>query len=90
MSNVVERNSRKSLSGEVIGRSGDKTIRVSYSFKSPHAKYLKEVRRKTVVHVHDEGNACQVGDSVEIMEVRPLSKTKRWRVVSVLRKVSAI
>ncbi|MDR1437954.1 MAG: 30S ribosomal protein S17 [Puniceicoccales bacterium] len=86
--NAVEksRRSRKAFTGEVLGRFGDKSIKVAYSFKSPHAKYVKEVRRKTVVYAHDEKNECQVGDYVKIEEVRPMSKLKRWRVVSILQK----
>jgi small subunit ribosomal protein S17 len=77
------------LAGEVTSRSGDKSVKVSYFYKGQHAKYLKEVRRKTVVHAHDENNACVVGDRVLIMETRPLSRMKRWRVVSVIGKVGS-
>jgi small subunit ribosomal protein S17 len=80
----MERKRRKSLQGVVTGRSGDKSIKVVYFYKTPHALYRKEVRRKTVLHVHDEKNECLVGDKVEIMETRPLSKMKRWRVVSIV------
>jgi small subunit ribosomal protein S17 len=86
--NVQQRKTRKSLTGEVVSRSGDKSIKVAYFYKVPHPKYLKEVKRKTVVHAHDEKNECQVGDGVEIAEVRPLSKMKRWRVVSIVRKAA--
>lgn len=78
------RNSRKSLTGFVTNRSGDKTIKVTYSYKVPHPLYKKEIRRKTVVHAHDEKNECGLGDKVEIMETRPLSKLKRWRVTQVI------
>ena len=78
------RNSRKSLIGLVTNRSGDKTIKVTYSYKVPHPLYKKEIRRKTVVHAHDEKNECGLGDKVEIMETRPLSKLKRWRVTQVI------
>ena len=61
------RNSRKSLIGVVTSRSGDKTIKVTYSYKVPHPLYKKEIRRKTVVHAHDEKNECGLGDKVEIM-----------------------
>jgi small subunit ribosomal protein S17 len=77
---------RKLLVGEITGRSGDKTVRVTYFYKGPHPKYAKEMRRKTVVHAHDGENSCAVGDRVKIMETRPLSRLKRWRVVSVVRK----
>ena len=78
------RNSRKSLVGEVTSRSGDKTIKVTYFYKIPHPLYRKEIKRKTVVHAHDEKNERGLGDKVEIMETRPLSKLKRWRVTRVL------
>ena len=68
-----KRNSRKSLIGEVTSRSGDKTIKVTYFYKIPHPLYRKEIKRKTVVHAHDEKNECGLGDKVEIMETRPLS-----------------
>ncbi|ADE54699.1 30S ribosomal protein S17 [Coraliomargarita akajimensis] len=80
----VTRNSRKTLVGEVTSRSGDKTIKVTYFYKIPHPLYRKEIKRKTVVHAHDEKNECGLGDKVEIMETRPLSKLKRWRVTRVL------
>ncbi|MFP4203053.1 MAG: 30S ribosomal protein S17 [Opitutales bacterium] len=59
-------------------------MKVTYLFKIPHPLYRKEIKRKTVVHVHDEANECGLGDKVEIMETRPLSKLKRWRVTRVL------
>ena len=84
------RNSRKSLIGTVTSRSGDKTIKVAYLYKIPHPLYRKEIKRKTVVHVHDETNDCGLGDKVEIMETRPLSKLKRWRVTQVLERAPKI
>ncbi|MGB1126964.1 MAG: 30S ribosomal protein S17 [Opitutales bacterium] len=84
MEAVATRNSRKSLTGTVTSRSGDKTIKVTYFYKIPHPLYKKEIKRKTVVHAHDEKNECGLGDKVEIMETRPLSKLKRWRVTRVL------
>ena len=84
MEATATRNSRKVLVGIVTSRSGDKTIKVTYSFKVPHPLYKKEIKRKTVVHAHDEKNECGIGDKVEIMETRPLSKMKRWRVTRVL------
>jgi small subunit ribosomal protein S17 len=76
-----KRKKRKELIGEVIARSGDKTIKVACFYKVPHPLYRKEIRRKTILHVHDEKNECQVGDKLRVMETRPLSKLKRWRVV---------
>jgi small subunit ribosomal protein S17 len=84
MEAVATRNSRKTLTGTVTSHSGDKTIKVTYFYKIPHPLYKKEIRRKTVVHAHDEKNECGLGDKVEIMETRPLSKLKRWRVTRVL------
>ncbi len=84
MEAVATRNSRKVLTGTVTSRSGDKTIKVTYFYKIPHPLYKKEIRRKTVVHAHDEQNECGLGDRVEIMETRPLSKLKRWRVTRVI------
>ncbi|MDR3229284.1 MAG: 30S ribosomal protein S17 [Puniceicoccales bacterium] len=78
------RTKRKDLVGEVTGRSGDKTIKVTYFYKIPHPQYGKEIKRKTVLHAHDEKNECKLGDKVEIMETRPLSKLKRWRVVRIV------
>ena len=78
------RNQRKSLVGVVTKRSGDKTVKDTYSYKVPHSLYKKEIKRKTVLHVHDAENKCVEGNQVEIMETRPLSKLKRWRVVRVL------
>ena len=80
------RNSRKSLIATVTSRSGNKTVKVAYLYKIPHPLYRKEIKRRTVVHAHDEDNQCGLGDKVEIMETRPLSKLKRWRVMSVLEK----
>ncbi|MDR0535992.1 MAG: 30S ribosomal protein S17 [Puniceicoccales bacterium] len=81
---TAPRNQRKDLIGEVTSRSGDKTIKVTYFYKIPHPLYGKEIKRRTVVHVHDEKNECKLGDKVEIAETRPLSKLKRWRVVRVV------
>jgi small subunit ribosomal protein S17 len=87
---AATRNSRKSLIGTVTSRSGDKTIKVTYFYKIPHPLYRKEIKRKTVVHVHDEANDCGIGDRVEIMETRPVSKLKRWRVTRVLDRAPKI
>ena len=78
------RNSRKDLTGFVTSRSGDKSVKVTVPYKIPHPRYQKTINRKTVVHVHDEKNETKVGDKVEIMETRPLSRLKRWRIVRVL------
>jgi small subunit ribosomal protein S17 len=78
------RSNRKTLLGFVSSRSGDKTVKVNFQYTVPHPVYGKEVKRRTVLHAHDENNECKVGDKVEIMETRPLSKLKRWRVVRVV------
>ncbi len=78
------RNTRKTILGFVTSRSGDKSIKVTIPYKTPHPLYHKVINRKTVVHVHDEKNEAKVGDKVEIMETRPMSRLKRWRVVSVV------
>jgi small subunit ribosomal protein S17 len=87
---MSERNKRKQLTGLVTSRSGDKSIKVVYFYKTPHPLYKKEIKRKTVVHVHDENNECNVGDKVEIMETRPISKLKCWRVMSVVEKAPIV
>jgi small subunit ribosomal protein S17 len=87
---MEQRRSRKCLQGVVAGCSGDKSIKVIYSYKVPHSLYRKEVQRKTVLHVHDEKNECCVGDKIEIMETRPMSKMKRWRVVSIVEKIPVL
>jgi len=87
---MAERNSRKTLTGIVTSRSGNKSVKVTYEFKIRHPRYNKEVKRQTVVHAHDEANDCGVGDRVVIMETRPLSKLKRFRVVSIVEKAPLI
>ncbi len=78
------RSKRKDLIGFVTSRSGDKSIKVTVPYKTPHPLYHKVVNRKTVVHVHDEKNEAKVGDKVEIMETRPISRLKRWRIIRVI------
>ncbi|MBL4575175.1 MAG: 30S ribosomal protein S17 [Opitutaceae bacterium] len=78
------RNNRKSLSGTVTSRMGDKSIKVTVPYKIPHPRYQKVINRKTVLHVHDEKNETKPGDRVEIMETRPISRLKCWRIVRVL------
>jgi small subunit ribosomal protein S17 len=83
------RNTRKALIGFVSSRSGDKSIKVTIPYKTPHPLYHKVINRKTVVHVHDEKNETKVGDKVEIMETRPMSRLKRWRVTSVVESATS-
>ncbi len=81
---AAKRTERKTLLGTVTSRMGDKSVKVSIAYKIPHPRYRKVINRKTVVHVHDEKNETKIGDKVEIMETRPLSRLKRWRVVKVV------
>ncbi|HUL53081.1 MAG TPA: 30S ribosomal protein S17 [Opitutaceae bacterium] len=78
------RSKRKIFIGIVTSRMGEKSIKVTVPYRTPHAKYQKVVNRQTVVHAHDEQNEAKVGDKVEVMETRPLSRLKRWRVVRVV------
>jgi len=80
------RNVRKTLLGLVTSRSGAKSIKVTIAYKTPHPLYHKVINRKTVVHAHDEKDEAKVGDRVEIMETRPLSRLKRWRVVGIIER----
>ena len=80
------RNNRKELVGFVRSKTGDKSIKVVYEYKTPHPLYKKEIRRKTTVHVHDEENSSSVGDKIKIITARPLSKLKRCRVLEILEK----
>src|SRR5258706_8176653 len=79
-----QRNLRKTQIGFVTSRSGDKSVKVTIAYKTPHPLYHKVVNRQTVLHVHDEKNETKVGDKVEVMETRPMSRLKRWRVVSIV------
>lgn len=90
MSTATRETARKSLVGEVTSKMGDKSIKVTYFYKTPHPVYGKEVKRKTVLHAHDEKNEAKIGDKVEISETRPLSKLKRWRVVRVVEAAKVI
>ena len=77
---------RKTLIGFVSSRMGDKSVKVTIPYKTPHALYHKVINRKTVVHVHDEKNEVRIGDKVEIMETRPISRLKRWRIVTIIER----
>ncbi len=83
----VERNLRKTKLGVVSSNKMDKTITVNVERKVKHPLYGKFVKKTTKFHAHDEKNECSIGDTVKIMESRPLSKTKRWRLVEVVEKV---
>jgi small subunit ribosomal protein S17 len=80
------RNLRKERIGKVVGNKMDKSITVAVSRKVKHPIYGKFIGKITKFHAHDEKNDCGVGDTVRIMETRPLSKTKRWRLVEILER----
>ncbi len=80
------RNSRKVRTGVVSSISGDKSITVSITERKPHSKYGKMMNVTKKLHAHDENNECGIGDTVRVMETRPLSKTKRWRLVEIVEK----
>ena len=84
---TVERNLRKTKLGVVTSNKMDKSIVVKVERKVKHPLYGKFVKKSTKFHAHDEKNECSIGDTVKIMESRPLSKTKRWRLVEVVEKV---
>ena len=81
-----ERNKRPTRIGVVTSDKRNKTIAVTFSFSVKHPKYGKYMRRRTVLHAHDEENAAAAGDKVEIVLCRPLSKTKSWRLTRILTK----
>lgn len=81
---MSERNYRKVRYGKVVSDKMDKTVVVSVETYADHGLYNRKVRRSKKFKAHDENNSCRVGDRVKIMETRPLSKEKRWRVVEVL------
>ncbi|MGI6722323.1 MAG: 30S ribosomal protein S17 [Anaerovoracaceae bacterium] len=81
------RNRRKSRIGMVVSDKMDKTIVVALQDSIRHSLYGKSVKRTKKVKAHDENNECNIGDRVRIMETRPLSKGKRWRLVNIVEKV---
>ncbi len=90
MSEEQNRSSRKTLTGVVTSKTGEKSVKVTYFYKMPHPIFRKEIKSKTVIHAHDEKSECNVGDKVEIMETRPISKLKRFRVVRVIEAAKII
>ncbi|GAA4606457.1 30S ribosomal protein S17 [Actinoallomurus liliacearum] len=84
--NTETRNYRKIREGLVVSDKMDKTVVVAVEDRVKHPLYGKIIRRTTKYKAHDEGNACGVGDRVRLMETRPMSATKRWRVVEILEK----
>ena len=83
----MERNLRKTRVGKVISNKMDKTIVVAVVDNVKHPLYGKIVKRTYKLKAHDENNECNIGDKVKVMETRPLSKDKRWRLVEVMEKV---
>ena len=83
----MERNLRKVRTGKVISNKMDKTIVVAVENHVKHPLYKKIVKRTYKLKAHDENNECQIGDTVRVMETRPLSKDKRWRLVEIVEKV---
>ena len=83
---MEERNLRKTMTGTVVSDKMDKTVVVAVETNVRHDVYGKTVKRTYKLKAHDEENVCQIGDKVKVMETRPLSKDKRWRVVEVLEK----
>jgi small subunit ribosomal protein S17 len=84
MSTPARNTRRKTLIGFVSSKMGDKSVKVTVPYKTPHPLYHKVINRKTVLHVHDEKNETKMGDKIEVMETRPISRLKRWRVIRVV------
>ena len=82
----IERNLRKERTGQVLSNKMEKSITVSVERKVKHPIYGKFVRKTTKFVAHDENNECGVGDIVRIMETRPLSKNKRWRLIEIIER----
>ena len=83
---MEERNLRKTRVGKVISDKMDKAAVVAIEDNVKHPTYGKIIKRTSKIHVHDENNTCGVGDTVRVMETRPLSKTVRWRLVEIVEK----
>ena len=83
---MSERNLRKTRVGKVVSDKMDKTVVVAIEDNVKHPIYGKIVKRTLKLHAQDDNNECGVGDKVKLMETRPLSKTKRWRVVEIIEK----
>ena len=83
---MEERNLRKTRTGKVVSEKIDKTIVVAVEDHVKHPLYKKIVKRTYKLKAHDENNECKIGDTVKVMETRPLSKDKRWRLVEIMEK----
>lgn len=88
MAQIEDRSRRKTRVGDVVSDKMDKTVVVAVTRLVRHPLYGRFVKKTSKFKVHDENNECQTGDVVKIMETRPLSKDKRWRLVEVTKKVS--
>jgi small subunit ribosomal protein S17 len=86
MSEQTTRNFRKIRVGKVISNKMEKSIVVAVEYKKKHPIYGKFVKKTSTFMAHDEKNECGIGDTVRIMETRPLSKSKRWRMVEIIEK----
>lgn len=86
---MAERNFRQRINGKVISNKMNKTVVVEVLRKVPHPLYKKQVNLKSRFKAHDEENACQIGDEVWLMQTRPISKEKCWRVVEIVKKGNA-
>ena len=84
---MVERNYRKTRIGKVVSDKMDKTIVVAIEDSVKHKLYNKVIKRTYKLKAHDENNECRIGDRVKVMETRPLSKDKRWRLVEIVERV---
>jgi small subunit ribosomal protein S17 len=83
---VTEQRQRQIKEGRVVSNKMDKTIVVKVDYLKPHPLYRKIIRRTRKFHAHDETNVCAIGDVVRIEETRPMSKTKRWRLLEVVKR----
>ncbi|WP_129672362.1 30S ribosomal protein S17 [Candidatus Chloroploca sp. Khr17] len=87
MSELVQQGPRKVQKiGRVVSDKMEKTVVVAVDYLKPHPLYRKIIRKTSKFHAHDEENACKVGDLVRIEETRPLSRTKRWRVIEIMQR----
>jgi small subunit ribosomal protein S17 len=84
----MQENKSVTLTGAVISISGDKSIRVAREYKVKHPKYGKYMKKRMKIAVHDQNNVAKLGDLVEIAECRPVSKSKSWRVIKVIKKAN--
>ncbi|MDH7526163.1 MAG: 30S ribosomal protein S17 [Peptococcaceae bacterium] len=86
----MERNKRKTITGIVVSDKMDKTVVVAVENYAQHPVYKKIIKRTRKYKAHDEKNECKTGDRVKLMETRPLSKEKRWRVVQIIEKAPLV